>query len=159
VSESTKLEIRPTIRGSEIVSIEVENETLALKRPIPLEEFPKFIEMLESISKYIDFKGEGGWTYDDVELLLSSISDNAGRFFEILASEGTWVAREFILDELDLTPNTLAGTLSSPGQFFSKFRMEPIYDKEWRHMEKGWDLCYKIKGEYLEMMRSAFKNL
>ena len=159
MTTQSKLEIRPTIRGSEVVSVEVENETLALKQPIPLREFSKFIEMLEGLSVYVDFKGKSGWTYDDIEDFIFSISDNAKQFFNILAVEGRWVSRKEVLSIMDIGGSTLAGSLSSPGQYFSRKRMEPVYEKEWRRDEDDWELYYRVLERYLEMMKKVFNTL
>ncbi|MFX0206245.1 MAG: hypothetical protein ACFFDT_09675 [Candidatus Hodarchaeota archaeon] len=159
MSKKPRLKINPTIQGGIVVTVKVGEVQLPLRNPIPISNFPDFIDKLEAITEYIDFEGKTGWTDDEIyDFFDSYLTIGAIRFFEILASEGQWVQRTYILDELKMEGRTLAGTLSSPGQHFSKYGKDPIYEKEWKKDEKGdWNLYYQLKPEYLDLVRKWFE--
>jgi len=148
-----ELTIRPVIREGKVVTIDIGDDSLALIRPIPLEDFPAFYQKLKDISKYIDFGGYAGWNVDDLGwFLLLEITSRAHDFFEILTKAGDWVNRDDIIKEMKINGRVLAGILSSPGQYFTRYRRKPIYEKR----EEEYEIYYRIVPEYLEMVKEAF---
>lgn len=55
---------------------------------------------------------------------------------------------------------SLAGTLSSPGQYFARWRKDPIYERTWKHDEKSVEesLYYRMKPKYQDMIREVFEQ-
>lgn len=149
-----ELTIRPVIREGKVVTIDIGDDSLALIRPIPLEDFPAFYEKLKDISQYIDFGGYAGWNVDDLGwFLYIEITSRATAFLLILTEAGDWVNRKDILKEMKIEGRVLAGVLSSPGQYFTRFRRKPIYEKK----EEEEEVYYRIVPEYLEMVKEAFE--
>ena len=156
--ERSALKITPVIEGGHVITVEVNGEPLPLKAPIPISDLGNFIEKLEEVAKYIDFSGESGWTDDDLEYFFIFITDRARNFFKILSTEGDWIIRDKILSILKVGGRQLAGTLSSPGQYFTYNRKEPLYEKELISSEdESQTYAYRIKPKYLESVREALK--
>lgn len=153
----SKLQIKPIIEGGKIVYIEVGYEPLPLRAPIPLERFSDLISKLEALSEYIDFGGESGWTEDELEIFTYIITNKAREFFQILASDGGWVSRETVQEKMHIKGRALAGILSSPGQYFSRNRKDPIYESDKRREEgdEKENYYYRIKPEYLDSLRDV----
>jgi len=155
---SQPLVIRPEIRDGKIVTIEIGYESIPLKKPIPLSEFSEIINLLEKLNEYIDFGGQSGWSFTEIDAFIwGEISEKAHDFFKILAEYGDWVKREVILKELKISGRVLAGALSSPGQYFSRYKKDPIYEKMSRLEESEKEIiCYRIKPDYLDLIRVSY---
>lgn len=155
-----KLQIKPIIEDSRIIHVEVGSEALPLKSPIPLESFSDFIDKLEALAEYVDFEGESGWGYDEIEYFLwVHITDKASQFFRILAKDGGWVRRDIIQEEIKIKGRALAGILSSPGHYFSRWRKDPLYEMNKRKEESDDEeyYYYRIKTKYLGYIREVFE--
>lgn len=154
----SEVKIRPVIRGGQVTTVEVGDVPLALKRPIPLADFPTFVSMIERLSDYIDWEGDSPFTEDELFYFVhAEITDGAREFFQILAIEGDWVLRDRVLSILKMNGQELAGTLSSPGQYFSRNRKDPIYEKMSRKEEEGEPAksYYRLKPKYLTILREV----
>lgn len=153
--------IRPVIEGELIIYVEIGYEPLPLRKPIHLNDFPDFVAKVQALSEYVDFEGQTGWTLDEVHMFLHvDITKKARRFFEILAIESGWVKREEIQSRMNIVGRALAGILSSPGQYFSRWRKDPLYEMETR-MEENDDKerpYYRIKPKYLNDVRQALEE-
>lgn len=159
--ERPSVKIKPVIEKGQVIIVEVDNEPLPLKRPIPVPDFPAFYEKLLALIEYVDFSGKSGWTDEEINFFLFEITERSCEFFEILAKDGGWVRRDKILSILKIDGKKLAGTLSSPGQYFSYWRKDPIYEKERRISLKDESpreyLYYRLKPKYLERVREWFE--
>jgi len=152
--------IKPVIKNGEVITAEIGSTSLALKKPIPLSEFSDFVKKLEAIAEYIDFAGNSGWNDEELEVfLLWEISDRAHDFFKILSKQKEWTNRKKILKTMKITPSSLAGTLSSPGQYFTRWKKDPVYEKDWKRVENKEELLhYRIKPKYFDMIKKLLKE-
>ncbi|MCW3990688.1 MAG: hypothetical protein NWE88_11515 [Candidatus Bathyarchaeota archaeon] len=156
---SGRVRIKPTIEDGQVTYLEVGYIPLPLTKPIPLDQLPDFISKLEAIAKYVNFGGESGWDLAELHTFIyDDISTKSARFFEIITVEGDWVNRNKILEILGISGRALAGVLSSPGQYFSRWNKDPIYENKWVE-EKGEEgvLHYRIKSAYLNFMKEIFE--
>lgn len=151
------LEVTPVIRGGFIVNLQVGSlrEPLALRKPLPISELPNLYSLLVEINNYIDFQGQSGWTIDEAyPFLCNIISEKAYTFFTIIAKNKDWTSREKILKEMKIDGKTLAGVLSSPGQYFARYQKEALYEPNDRVDEnKKLRRYYRIKPDFLDMVR------
>lgn len=155
------VKINPVIQENQIITVQVGDVHLPLRRPIPLSNFQDFIDKLQAISLYVDWEGESGWTDNEVfDFLDNEITSGAMHFFEVLADNDDWINREEVLAELKISGKKLAGTLSSPGQFFSKYQKEALYKKEWKqeNEDEVYTLYYRLNPKYSEVIKTFFKS-
>jgi hypothetical protein len=153
--------IRPVIEGEHIIYVEIGYEPLPLVRPIHLNDFPDFVSKVQALSEYVNFEGKTGWTLDEIHMFLHvDITNKARRFFEILAQEGGWVRREEIQSRMNIVGRALAGILSSPGQYFSRWRKDHLYEMENRLEEDDDEErpYYQIKPLYLDDVKQALEE-
>lgn len=159
VSELSSPDIVPEIINRQVVKLTVGDTYLPLRKPIPLSEFPEFILDIINLAKYVNFSGKQEWRRNDVIHFLHTIRDTAQKFIDILIEyKDMWVPRETILTILRINKvREFSGALSSPGQYFVKYRKEPLYETSKTIIggTKKYEYKYRINPKYFDLVVKA----
>lgn len=174
-----KLSISPKIMGSEIVSLEVEDVKLPLKKNLPLNDLPKLIEATEVFFSYVDIgtlseyiaEGEeeeelNEWKDEDLrEFVSTSLRDSQATVLEVLV-EYEELDREELIDEMKKRRSDpeyrgwdLGAQLAGITMKSKSLGYERPFAKEWRTIGEKWKCFYRLHRErYRSILRDALKN-
>ena len=172
------LSVKPIIRGTEIVSLEVEDVQLPLKKKLSLDELPELVEAAEVFFKYVDIEKLSESIAEEEEKELPEWEDKALREFVstslrdsqavalgVLVDYEEITRKEFIAEMRKRLKNTeyrgwdLGGQLAGMTMKSKSWGYERPFEKEWRTIGDKWKCFYSLRREqYRDIIRDALKE-
>ena len=173
------LSITPKIKGSEIVSLEVEDVRLPLKKSLPLDDLPNLIEATKVFFSYVDIgklsesiaeveeeEELPEWEDKDLrEFAIKSLRDSQAIALEVLVEFSELDREAFIeemkerLDNPEYRGWDLGGQLAGITMKSRSWGYEKPFEKEWRTVRDKWKCFYSLRREkYRDVLRDALKE-
>lgn len=175
---SKKTSVKPVIQNGQIKSVEVEDVSLPLIRPLELTELPELIEAVELFFKYVDIEkfnevisesDDALDEWDDGDLrdfVKTQLRDSQAVALDIL-TENDEITREEFIEKMGKALNVkkyrgwdLGGVLAGITMKSKTYDdYESPYSSEWRTVGNKWKCFYQLTRErYRPIIRKALKE-
>ena len=172
-----KISITPVIQSGKIISVEVQDVSLPLKKDLSIDELPKLVEAIEEFFKYVDIERFGELVEEEEEefeewdeealrnFVLTRLSDRQALALKVLTESKEVTREEFIEKMRKLLNNNkfrgwdLGGLLGGITNKSQSLGYESPYRREWRTVGDEWYCFYSLTREkYREIIDKALKE-
>ena len=171
------LSIKPLIRETAIVALEVEDIRLPLKKKLPLSDLPKLVEAAEVFFTYVDIEKLSESISEEEEeaeklpeweekalreFVVTSLRDSQAIAFEVLLDYDEVSRKDFISEMRKRLENPnyrgwdLGGQLAGITMKSKSWGYESPFEREWRTVGDKWKCFYSLRREkYNDVIRKA----
>jgi len=164
--------LKPYVDGDKIKKIEVEGSIIpARNNGVPVSELTEIISAFNTLLRYFDFQSIGKvedeakeWSQEEIFDFLNERNERQLLFFRIL-TEYEEIGREELVDKMakrlkkpKFNGRMLAGALGGIGIRTNKLNKEPLYEKDWKEDEDGWECYYKLSTSYSPIIEDWFEE-
>lgn len=164
--------LKPYIDGDKVKKIEVGGNIISARNNgVPVSELTEIIGAFNILMKYFDFESIGKveeeakeWSKEEISDFLDERNERQLLFFRLL-TEYKEIGREELISKMakelkkpKFTGKMLAGSLGGIGIRTNKLEKEPLYEKNWKEDEDGWECYYKLSPSYSPIIEDWFEE-
>lgn len=164
--------IKPYIDGDKVKKIEVGGSIIPARNSgVPVSELAEIISAFNTLMKYFDFESIGSveeeakeWSQEEIFDFLNERNERQLLFFRIL-TEYEEIGREDLVEKMakelkkpKFSGKSMAGALGGVGIRTNALGKEPLYEREWKEEEDGWECYYKLSPSYSPIIKDWFEE-
>jgi len=156
------MSIKPTIKGKEILKIEIGNINLIPKKTIDIDELAKIAELLEYLTERFNFQERKedeelrDWSTEEIFDFLNDRTDIQRAFSKVVA-EAREIYDAELLEKLRVLLNRpklrlwdVGGALAGmTNRAVNALRKKPLFEIAWKNQVR----YYKVNEEYAQILR------
>jgi len=156
------MSIRPTIKGKEIIKIEIGNIDLIPKKTTSIEELPTIVERLGYLTERFNFQERkeeerlDDWSPEEIIDFLNGRTEVQTAFSKVVGEAGEILDDDLlrevrkILKKPDLRKWDIGGALAGmTNRAVNTLRRKPLFEIDWKNGTR----YYRVNQEYADVIR------